>query len=533
MITFACPGCGQKLRVMPEQAGKQMRCPRCQQVGSIPAAPVAAQQTDPVATPPPASEVPTVAAPPATPSTHDFTPPTEAAPRKDLVDFLAPPQGPDELGRLGPYRVLKVLGQGGMGVVFLAEDPQLKRVVALKAMLPVLAATESNRQRFLQEAQAAAALEHDRVIHIYQVGEDRGVPFLAMPLLKGEPLDQRLRREDMLPISEVLRIGREIAEGLAAAHDKGLMHRDIKPANVWLEAPLGRVKILDFGLARAVTGGSHLTQTGAILGTPAYMAPEQARGKAVDGRCDLFSLGCVMYQMSTGQLPFEAGDTIATLVVVATEEPSPPDEVNPDVPPALSDLVMDLLAKKPDDRPASAAEVIETISRIEDDRIEPLPETARRRRRARSRVADEEEDEDIATPESVRAQARRLVHGPAIGLIVVGSLSMGLTVLTVVGMMSFGLTQPLRSSDPLFGYYGVLGMIAYGLSFFWGTVVLAGGLRMLKLKNYALCLTALFISFLPIPCIGGCCGVQWLLGVPFAIWALVVLCRLDVREAFS
>ncbi len=525
MITFACSGCGQKLRVTPEQAGKQMRCPRCQQVGPIPAAPPAA---DPVATPPPASEVPTVSAPPSGPSTHDFAHPGDSPPRKELVDFLAPPQAADELGRLGGYRVLKVLGQGGMGVVFLAEDPTLKRVVALKVMLPVLAATESNRQRFLQEAQAAAALEHDRVIHIYQVGEDRGVPYLAMPFLKGEPLDQRLKREEVLPTSEVLRIGREIAEGLAAAHDKGLMHRDIKPANVWLEAPLGRVKILDFGLARAVTGGSHLTQTGAILGTPAYMAPEQARGKAVDGRCDLFSLGCVLYQMSTGQLPFVASDTIATLMAVATEEPPPPDEVNPDVPPALADLVLDLLAKRPEDRPASAVEVIEIISRIEDDRLEPLPEPARRRRSRviRAEVADEEED--VPDPEVVRKRARRLVAGPAIGLIVAGSVGIAFPVLSLVPLLGVGMANATSDSTFLLGF----GLIGQGLSLLWGIAVLAGGLRMMKLKNYGLCLAITFFTLLPVPCIGGCCSVQWLLGLGFGIWALVILCRLDVREAF-
>ena len=129
---------------------------------------------------------------------------------------------------------------------------------------------------------------------IHQVGEDRGVPFVAMQFLEGEPLDERLKREGRLSVAEVVRIGRETAEGLAAAHDKGLIHRDIKPANIWLEGKKGRVKILDFGLARAAADDSHLTQTGAILGTPAYMAPEQAGGEKVDPRCDLFSLGCVL-----------------------------------------------------------------------------------------------------------------------------------------------------------------------------------------------------------------------------------------------
>ena len=158
---------------------------------------------------------------------------------KSLTDFLAPPQADDELGRLGKYRILKVLGHGGMGVVFQAEDPKLKRSVAIKAMLPTLAASASAGKRFLREAQAMAAVEHDHIVRIYQVDEERGVPFLAMEFLKGEPLDERLKRDEKLPLAEVLRIGREIAEGLAAAHATGLIHRDIKPANIWLEAPRG------------------------------------------------------------------------------------------------------------------------------------------------------------------------------------------------------------------------------------------------------------------------------------------------------
>src|SRR5581483_3887523 len=216
---------------------------------------------------------------------------------RQSYDFLAPPEGPDEIGRLGPYRVLAVLGAGGMGIVFRAEDTQLNRAVALKVMLPKLAGTEGARQRFVREAQAAAGVKHDHVVSVYQVGEDRDVPFLAMELLLGESLDQRLRREGKLPLVEVLRLGREIALGLAAAHQRGLIHRDIKPANLWLEAETGRVKLLDFGLARAVGQGNQLTQQGAIIGTPAYMAPEQGQGKSLDHRCDLFSLGCVLYRL--------------------------------------------------------------------------------------------------------------------------------------------------------------------------------------------------------------------------------------------
>jgi Leucine-rich repeat (LRR) protein len=281
------------------------------------------------------------------------------------VDFLAPPQADDELGRLGKHRVLKVLGHGGMGVVYLAEDTRLKRLVAIKAMLPALAASASAGQRFLREAQAMAAVKHDHVVTVHQVDEERSVPFLVMELLQGEPLDKRLRQEGKLPLAEVLRIGREIAEGLEAAHTTGLIHRDVKPANVFLEAPRSRVKILDFGLARAASGEGGLTQQGAIVGTPGYMAPEQARGESVDARSDLFSLGVVLYRLCTGQMPFRGADAVSTLVEVATHQPPAPSQVSPGVPWELSDLVMRLLEKDPHRRPATAGEVVEVLRALE------------------------------------------------------------------------------------------------------------------------------------------------------------------------
>jgi WD40 repeat protein/predicted Ser/Thr protein kinase len=283
----------------------------------------------------------------------------------ELYDFLAPPQGAGEIGRLGSYRVLKVLGTGGMGVVFQAEDVKLKRLVALKAMRPAMAASAGAGQRFQREAETTAAIKHDHIVTIYQVGEDRGVPFLAMEFLEGEALDDRLKRENTLPISEALRISREIAEGLAAAHEHGLIHRDIKPGNVWLEGKRGRVKILDFGLARATGDDMHLTQSGAIVGTPAYMAPEQARGEALDHHCDLFSLGCVLYRMVTGVLPFHGKDTMSMLQALATQHPRSPRELNPQLPLALNNLIQRLLAKNVADRPASALAVAKAIEAIE------------------------------------------------------------------------------------------------------------------------------------------------------------------------
>jgi serine/threonine protein kinase len=359
MMSFLCPLCRQTLSVAEERAGGVVRCPSCQQALRVPGQPIAvpAEEVGSLKTlPPDGAEGRRAAAGVALPA--------------EYYDFLAPAQAADEIGRLGSYRVLKVLGVGGMGVVFHAEDSTLHRLVALKIMLPALAASGANKERFLREARAAAAIEHDHIVSIFEVDEDRGVPFIAMPLLRGESLEQRLKRERRLPVEEVVRIARETALGLTAAHERGLVHRDIKPANIWLEGDKGRVKILDFGLARRRGDDANLTQQGAILGTPAYMAPEQASGRPVDMRADLFSLGCVMYRLSTGRPAFQGADAVATLVAVATEQPPPPHQLIPDLPPALSRLIMQLLAKAPGDRPASARAVVAALEAIE---REPLP----------------------------------------------------------------------------------------------------------------------------------------------------------------
>ncbi len=297
-------------------------------------------------------------------------PPMSAGDDAELSEILAPAEQPDELGRLGQYRVLKVLGAGGMGMVLQAEDPGLERMVALKVMKPELARKKEAHDRFLREARATAKLKNDHVITIHQVGEDRGVPFIAMEFLDGKPLDEFLKGGKRLNPRQIIRLGREMAEGLAAAHEQDLIHRDIKPGNIWLEAPKGRVKILDFGLARSISDDVSLTQTGAILGTPAYMAPEQARAEKVDHRCDLFSLGAVLYRLATGELPFKGATTIAILTALAVDNPTPVREINSAIPEKLADLVMRLLEKEPDNRPQSAKAVVKEIQQIEREPIE-------------------------------------------------------------------------------------------------------------------------------------------------------------------
>jgi predicted Ser/Thr protein kinase len=325
--------------------------------------------------------------------------------RDDFRTLLAPAQGPGELGRLAHYRVVKWLGRGGMGLVFQAVDTQLERPVALKIMRPQYSADPAARERFLREAKAAAAIRHDHIVTIYQVGEDRGTPFIAMEFLHGASLDRWLGRGRPLTVPQAVRLTRETAAGLAAAHAHGLVHRDIKPGNLWLEAPHGRVKILDFGLARSAKDDVHLTVSGVIVGTPAYMAPEQARCLAVDHRCDLFSLGCVLYRLCTGRLPFPGDSAMAVLTALAVDDPPPVRALNPDVPPALAELIGRLMAKRPEDRPASAEEVALALRAIERARAGGLG--------ADVPVATPVEDAPAAEPPDVWQQLQEPTPRPA------------------------------------------------------------------------------------------------------------------------
>ena len=289
----------------------------------------------------------------------------------DAPTYLAPSDSVDEIGRIGEYRVLRVLGKGWMGMVYEGEDVRLKRRVALKVLKPEIAENDDARHRFLREAQAAAKVKSDHIVTIYQVGEAQGTPYLAMEFLHGEAMDHWLKRGRRPNVTQVLKMARELALGLSAAHERGLVHRDIKPGNIWLEAPTGRIKILDFGLARAARDDIHLTRQGAIVGTPAYMSPEQARGDVVDHRSDLFSLGCVLYRLTTGQMPFRGDSTMAILTALATAQPKPIRTLSPEMPQPLADLIERLLAKDPAQRPATARIVVQTLESIKQTLTSP------------------------------------------------------------------------------------------------------------------------------------------------------------------
>ncbi|MFQ3591741.1 MAG: protein kinase [Gemmataceae bacterium] len=288
---------------------------------------------------------------------------TAAPHRKHEIDlsFLQPAKKPGSLGSLGHYEIEQVLGQGGYGVVLKAFDSMLERVVAIKVIAPELAATSPARKRFLREARAAAALRHENVVGIYAV-EDQPIPYLVMEYIAGSTLQQKLDKVGPFAPEEVVRIGQQIAQGLAAAHSLGLIHRDIKPSNILLEEGSERVKITDFGLARTADDAS-ITQSGNIAGTPLYMSPEQALGQSLDPRSDLFSLGSVLYAMCSGRPPFRAPSTLGVLKRVVEDTPRPIQEVIPEVPDWLCAIIAKLHAKNREERIGSAKEVAEWLGR--------------------------------------------------------------------------------------------------------------------------------------------------------------------------
>ncbi len=264
-----------------------------------------------------------------------------------------PTDGREMVGKqIGTYRIIRPIGHGGMGIVFEAEDSRLMRRVALKVMQDRVCLHPEAQSRFFREARAAARVEHDHICPIYQVSEESGIPFIAMPLLQGESLESAMKHRSF-SVEQAVEISRQAAEGLAAAHKAGLIHRDIKPANIWLESKQDdviRVRLLDFGLARIEMDDSSATQPGTVMGTPSYMAPEQALGDAIDARADLFSLGAVMYEMFCGKKAFSGENALSVLSSILSRDPSPPNLENPELPESVSKLVMSLLEKQLDRR---------------------------------------------------------------------------------------------------------------------------------------------------------------------------------------
>jgi serine/threonine protein kinase len=304
----------------------------------------------------PAAEMPQVS-----PTSSGASMPNDSiAPGHDVLSILEPAEKPDQLGKLDQYEILQVVGKGGMGVVLKAFDPKLHRLVAVKLMAPHLAAHAAARKRFEREARAIAAVKNENVVAIHGVEVDGPNPYLVMEFIGGVSLQERLEKRGPLELKEILRIGMQAARGLAAAHAQGLVHRDVKPANVLLENGVERVKLTDFGLARAVDD-ANLTQSGVLAGTPNYMSPEQAAGSSVDARSDLFSLGSVLYFLCTGHPPFRADSPFAVVRRVCDDPVRSIREVNADLPSWLDSIIAKLLAKKPEDRFQTATEVADLL----------------------------------------------------------------------------------------------------------------------------------------------------------------------------
>jgi serine/threonine protein kinase/formylglycine-generating enzyme required for sulfatase activity len=300
-----------------------------------------------------------------------------AKPVDKELDFLDPPLAghATDLGLFGHYRIVEKIGQGGMGLVFRAVDTNLQRTVALKIILPKYAENQKLRDRFIEEARATVKVRSPHVAEVYETNVWRDVPYLTMELLVGTTLDKKPKP---MALDALRRIGYSIAKGLADAHRSGMIHRDLKPSNIHLgtDARTGKptIKLIDFGLARPVNRDIEITKSGELLGTPAYMSPEQARGKKVDHRTDLYSLGVILHQLATGKLPYDsAGEGVmAILTELATPEPlTSVAKRTEKLPASLANLIDRLLAKDPANRPASADEVMKTLRDSLNEKVDP------------------------------------------------------------------------------------------------------------------------------------------------------------------
>jgi len=275
----------------------------------------------------------------------------------------------DTSKKIGRYEILEELGHGAMGTVYRAKDPAMDRVVALKTIISLVLVSEKGddfRERFFREARAAGGLSHPGIVTVYDVGEHEGLPFLVMEFISGRTLADTVRHGERLTIDRVCEIGQKIAEALGYAHKRGVIHRDIKPANIMLTSREGhgieRPKITDFGIAKLATG--HTTMTGQILGTPAFMPPEQFTGAPIDGRADIFSLGVVLYWMATGEQPFPGESMTAVSYKVVHTDPVPPRKLNPSIPMKLENLILKCLAKSPDDRYQTGEELARDLGEL-------------------------------------------------------------------------------------------------------------------------------------------------------------------------
>ncbi len=466
---------------------------------------------------------------------------------QDVLDSLTPTDDPHRLGRIGSYEVSGVIGVGGMGVVLKAIEPALDRVVAIKVMSPSLAGNEKARRRFAREARPPAPVLHPNVIPIYSVSNEEKLSYLVMAYIPGGSLQKRIDQQGPFPVEEILRIGVQIAGGLEASHQHGLVHRDIKPENVLLEvqstatstAPNVRVKIADFGLAKLLgepsEGDKHLTATHQVMGTPRYMAPEQMEGSStVDHRADIYSMGVVFYEMLTGELPLGRFALPSEKVAIDTR---------------LDEVVLRSLEREPDRRYQQASEVQTDLSAIEKQAFAAPPMRQPAFQPPNSSPPKKPVDESVA---------RRVVAGPSNGLIVVGLFELLAFVLFIFSVPFLFVVRTdsvsdVRSSIAVPANVDIIGvtiankslatvvlaqqaawptfaLLFVGVAFLSGLTLgllfIIAGIKMKKLRLYPLALIASIAAMLP-------CHPGFIIGLPIGIWSLVVLSRTDVRQAFQ
>jgi serine/threonine-protein kinase len=261
------------------------------------------------------------------------------------------------------YEIRAAIGAGGMGSVYRAFDRELEEDVAIKMLKPALMTDRTLVERFKQEIRLARRISHPNVVRTHDLGEWNGMYYLTMELVEGITVRDLIDSRGQLGVSAALAIGTQVAQALTVAHEQGVIHRDVKPQNLLLDAS-GVLKVMDFGVARLTEGKSTLTEVGLAVGTPAYMSPEQLLAETLDARSDLYSVGVVLFECLTGSLPFDADSPVSLIARMLNEEARAPVELNRDVPPALSSLVLSLLAKKPDDRVRSAEELGKRLAEI-------------------------------------------------------------------------------------------------------------------------------------------------------------------------
>lgn len=334
------------------------------------------------------------------------TEPRRSADLRELETVLAPTDDPRMLGRIGPYEIAGIVGSGGMGIVLKGLDPALNRYVAIKILRPSQAGTVQAQRRFEREGRAAAAIVHENVIAIHSVAQAGSIPYLVMPYVRGESLQARITRDGALRLTEMLRVGYQVAAGLDAAHAQGLVHRDVKPSNILLDEGVERLKLTDFGLVHALDEAG-ITRTGTLAGTPEFMSPEQAMGKPMDARSDLFSLGVLFWTMSTGKPPFTADSCYGVIKAIVDTEPPALRSIDPSLPPWWEALVTKLMSKRPEDRYDSAADVASTLQAClahSQDASIPLPP-------------------EFATPQRTRTWISILLAAIAIAVFTLGFLA--------------------------------------------------------------------------------------------------------------